>query len=731
MKKKGFTLIELLAVIIILAIISLIVTPMISNLIQNARKAAAKTSAQGYVDAVKNKISLSALDNQNIHGIHAVSELDSVLEYSGTRVERGIVIVDGDILEEAKLCVNGYSFKYYSDKLEESNIDYCVDKSNLEITVLGTSIEEELNNQYSYDLDLTSYDISSATNVVCNNNAIPSVTNDTLHITDIYGDTKCSIENSIVTTFANLDDTTNNIVMIKDNNVNSTINIPDTKNVVLELNGQTIKRLNVGAILTNYGEFTVNDSVGTGTIVQAVENECGYGIFNYGNLIINGGTFESKNICAPLYSGTNAARIGNITINDGSFKAMGAAIIVYSTSTNSLTINGGIFDSYNSTITKQEESADGVINITGGTFTGRTTKTLVNNSAGDINIIQSDKPIYITSLAQNWNPAVNNNSSGSINITANQAYACTAISSETTSGLCVYAAGNGDYTKNDGNSAVVNYSDDGTININGGTYYGTARGISNGKKGTIIVKNAYVTSDGYAIIDNGGGKVEIYSTYAHSKNYFAVYNNNDATEIDIYSGTFISDVGNAISNNKKSVINIIQTDEPIYITTHAQAWKPAIVNNSTGSINITANQANACTANIADTTSGLCVYAEGDKNYTTGTANAAASSNGGGSININGGTYYGGNVTLSSTTGTFNIKNANLTSGYCAIVLSTDAVLNICSSSIENPSHDIYIKTASTVNYSSDVIFTDGTNTPTISTNNGTINAVATCPITE
>ena len=560
MKKKGFTLIELLAVIVILAIISLIVTPMISNLIQNARKAASKNSAQGYIDAIKNKISISALYNENIHGTHAVSELDSVLEYSGARVEKGIVIVDGDTLKEAKLCVNGYSFEYYSDQLKESNINYCIDKSNLEIAVLGTTINQELNNQYSYDLDLTNYDITSATNMVCNNDAAPSIVNNTLHIDDIFGDTKCSIASSIATTFSNLDDTTNNVVMIKDETITSTLNIAEGKSVIFNLDGKTLQTVNpddleenIGSLNIAYntlsvdGRLIINDVQNTGQIISPKSSRT-IEINDTGSAVINGGYYTGRQAVVSR---------GNLVINDGIFNTKGNGASI-SADKNITDINGGTF------LTSVYNNGDGVLNINGGTFSGGT--------------------------------------------------------------------------------------------------------------------------------------------------------------------------NNAIVNNKTGIINIIQTDSPIYMTSLSQVWKPVIVNNTSGTINIKANQANACTATASDTTSGLCVYAEGNKNYTTGEANVALASNGtAGIVNVDGGTYYGGNVTLSAPGGTTNIKNAKLLSDYYAIIATNDnTIINICNSTIENPSHDLYVKTTGPViNYSPDVIFRNGTNTPTISTNKGTINAVSTCPITE
>ena len=544
MKKKGFTLIELLAVIVILAIIALIVTPTISNLIQNARKATARTSAQGYIDAVKNKISLSALDNETIQGTYTVNELDSIIEYRGTRIERGLVIVDVDILKEAKLCVNGYSFNYNNDQLEESSINYCVDKSNLEIAVLGSIVTQELNNQYSYDLDLTSYDITTATNIVCNNDAVPSIDNDTLHIDNIYGDTKCSIESSIATTFSNLDNTTNNVVMIKDENITAPLNILEGKNVALELNGNKIESVNSSdpsdsdtTYSNGYHVFIVNghlviNATNGGSIVSHISSEAilvrptgnliindGYyngrrSISSSGITTINNGTFASKgNYDAVYVSG------GTTTLNDGTYNSKirtdkactininggryeldssqtGNVVSISGPGSGVVNINGGVFISVNSSTINNSSTSGGIINISGGVITSQTNIGVYNSGSSVINITQTDNPIYISSLAETFRPVISNSSTGIINIIANQANACTNNSSDTTSGLCVYG-----YAINNG--AIRNV--DGTINISGGTYYGNEQGVHNGGTGTINIRDAVVMCQKSVIYNHSTG----------------------------------------------------------------------------------------------------------------------------------------------------------------------------------------------------------------------------------
>ena len=61
--KKGFTLIELLAVIVILAIIALIATPIVLNIIKDSRESAGLRSAEMYLDAVEQSISVEKMNN--------------------------------------------------------------------------------------------------------------------------------------------------------------------------------------------------------------------------------------------------------------------------------------------------------------------------------------------------------------------------------------------------------------------------------------------------------------------------------------------------------------------------------------------------------------------------------------------------------------------------------------------------------------------------------------------
>ena len=125
--KKGFTLIELLAVIVILGIIAVITTPLIMGVIEDARKSAALSSAQGYVEAVEQSIMESELDleGENLSdGTYEIEKLINI-EYKGKGPTKGYVRVRDMEVISAGLCMNDYSIYYNGIKTEESEKSYC------------------------------------------------------------------------------------------------------------------------------------------------------------------------------------------------------------------------------------------------------------------------------------------------------------------------------------------------------------------------------------------------------------------------------------------------------------------------------------------------------------------------------------------------------------------------------------------------------------------------------
>ena len=109
MRKNGFTLIELLAVIIILAVIALIATPIVLNVIDSAKKSAAASSVNGYIDAVKLARIEYMFDNSS-SAEPSFSDLGTITVQGDTPDCGDGELVNGVFVSEDDFCViNGYT----------------------------------------------------------------------------------------------------------------------------------------------------------------------------------------------------------------------------------------------------------------------------------------------------------------------------------------------------------------------------------------------------------------------------------------------------------------------------------------------------------------------------------------------------------------------------------------------------------------------------------------------
>ena len=100
MNKKGFTLIELLAVIVILAIIALIATPIVLNIIKDTRESAGLRSAEMYLDAVEQAVSIEKMNNTKFNPSACTIKEDGNLNCEGTNVQvevKGEKPINGNI----------------------------------------------------------------------------------------------------------------------------------------------------------------------------------------------------------------------------------------------------------------------------------------------------------------------------------------------------------------------------------------------------------------------------------------------------------------------------------------------------------------------------------------------------------------------------------------------------------------------------------------------------------
>lgn len=526
MNKKAFTLIELLAVIVVLGILALIVTPILINVVKDSNEKSYKLSADGYISAVNDYILSNQLDGKKVeNGKYNIKNLD--VKISGKAPSKGSVEIYDEKVSSAQLLFDTYLVKY--DGKEVTLTEKWCEKEATVNLVIGEKEYDNVAKVAKDDIETEfniSDDISDMTNIVCNNGVTISMNDNTLKLSDVYKDTNCTMSRSINDTFNNLDDTKNYILMLKDEKISKTLENKETKNVTIDLNGKNITAsnfitfVNSGtlSILNNslndsylYSDVqvvsTVKDSVSSLKNIKLVCKDT-----NNNSSICNNGKLKVENtyIEGPFGIGCNTEPGSEIDIRDSNIVATKHNGVQFNGTEN---ITGGTISS--TKISGNDIAivfaSTGILNVESGIFIGKTGNAIANYNSGTINIQQSKNSIYITSLAQIWKPAVLNNSSGKINIKGNKANNCTNDGEKTTSGICIYAEGSKDYTKNTSNGGIQNNST-GNINVDGATIFGGNQGANNGSNGTLNIKNSNVTSGRAAIFNNRVGTINICSS---------------------------------------------------------------------------------------------------------------------------------------------------------------------------------------------------------------------------
>lgn len=161
-------------------------------------------------------------------------------------------------------------------------------------------------------------------------------------------------------------DGTANIKMISDEIMTNFVQIGSRKNISLDLAGYHINYPDSDkytAIEIDSGTFTLNDSVGGGTI-SAGNAEFGMILVFGGHFIMNGGSIVHNENPSSNERGIYAVQ-GSITINGGTISTKSPFLLdgVFN-SLIDITINGGTFIAQNSCIIRGQVNA----NIKGGTF---------------------------------------------------------------------------------------------------------------------------------------------------------------------------------------------------------------------------------------------------------------------------------------------------------------------------------------------------------------------------
>lgn len=100
------------------------------------------------------------------------------------------------------------------EKINITSNDYCVQEFTVILNINGEEQSKNIgmNTITTFELD----DISTITDMSCNNGTVPTIENNTLTVTNIFGNTTCKMNDSLEVTMTSLNDTETNVVMLSD-----------------------------------------------------------------------------------------------------------------------------------------------------------------------------------------------------------------------------------------------------------------------------------------------------------------------------------------------------------------------------------------------------------------------------------------------------------------------------------------------------------------------------------
>ena len=550
MNKKAFTLIELLAVIVVLGILALIVTPILINVVKDSNEKSYKLSADGYISAVNDYILSNQLDGKKVeNGKYNIKNLD--VKISGKAPSKGSVEIYDEKVSGAQLLFDTYLVKY--DGKEVTLTEKGCEKEATVNLVIGEKEYDNVAKVAKDDIETEfniSDDISDMTNIVCNNGVTISMNDNALKLSDVFDDTNCTMSSSINTTFDNLDDTKNYVLMLKKDTIESKMTVGEKNKVTINLNGQNL---------------TSNGSDSTSA----------FGIS--GELSIIG---ENSSIAGNMNS-AEVTKNGILNIDGGSYnsiKALGNSKISIKNATLSCTNDGNncypIFAQNNSNV-----ELDNVKVLSKGKAAGtvENSNMLIKNSdftCTEDNCLYSssiEKLTVLDTTIKASGYAVKLNNSGEVTIKNTK-------------------------LESKNNNAVTNAGASGKIIIeNSELISSNYRGVTldYASNGSIDIYNSKVIGNDYSVLNNsnGGGVINING---------GTYISNDITIMNIHDGKI-----NINDKNGKVYIASYKKEG------NTDVYKAkTIKNTANGVININGNVSDFCGKDDTKTTIGTCIYNE-------------------------------------------------------------------------------------------------------------------------
>ena len=255
------------------------------------------------------------------------------------------------------------------------------------LTYSGNTIRKSIdpNNESSLTFDSTTID--SGVVVRCNNGAVPIFSNNIVTSSNVTTETNCEVFNSFKESAESSDDSVNNILQIRDENPTiGNINISNSKTINYDINGKTINYVAGSdiAYISNYGNLTISDKVGTGLLKADYRL-----IQSYSTLTIDSGNYKRENSGDSNSGGVVQIFGGIANLKNSTFITDKTWAVFNST-------NGGqIINIDNCTISSQtavaitNASSNGIISILNSTVTSSEISSLYGPGGGPIYVCKS------------------------------------------------------------------------------------------------------------------------------------------------------------------------------------------------------------------------------------------------------------------------------------------------------------------------------------------------------
>lgn len=157
--------------------------------------------------------------------------------------------------------------------------------------------------------------VDSGVVVRCNNGAIPTFSNNNVGFTNVTEETFCQVFNTLKEAVESSDATTNNYLMIANENPTQGMSMDSEKTANIDINGKTINYIagTDSAYITNYGQLKISDKIGTGLL--KVDYRC---IDNNGKLIIDSGNYQREESSSTA-GGIVGSKGGTVTLSNSNF----------------------------------------------------------------------------------------------------------------------------------------------------------------------------------------------------------------------------------------------------------------------------------------------------------------------------------------------------------------------------------------------------------------------------